>query len=233
MTTPEPCDLASFPAPHLAVDVVILTIVDGDLKVLLLPRSCEPFAGQLVLPGGFVRPQETLEATAAWVLADKAHLPGLALEQLFTFSEPNRDPRGWVVSAAHFALVPAERLRTAFKKQPDLALATISVATGDKVTLTIDDAPITPGFDHAVIIATALERLRGKLDWSMLAFELLSERFTLYDIQRTHEVILGRTLNKPHFRKRMLEGRRLVATGEFARGRHRPAELYQLEESRP
>lgn len=236
MTTPPPCDLASYPAPHLAVDVVVLTIEAGAMKVLMLPRLADPFSGQLVLPGGFVRPGKTLEETAAWVLADKAQLPELAVEQLFTFSDPARDPRGWVVSAAYFALVPAEQLQTALAARPDLQLVAVTFDTGGELVLMHGASSIMPGFDHAAIIATAVERLRGKLDWSMLAFALLPERFTLFDLQRVHEAILGRGLNKPHFRKRMLErplpdGRRLTATGEFARGRHRPAELYALQET--
>lgn len=236
MTTPLPCDLADYPAPHLAVDVVLLTLDAGAIKVLMLPRPADPFMGELALPGGFVRPGKTLEETAAWVLTEKAQLPGLAVEQLFTFSDPARDPRGWVVSAAHFALVPAERLQVAVRARPDLQLVSAAFDTDGKLALTHHDTKVTPGFDHAEIIAAAMERLRGKLDWSMLAFALLPARFTLFDLQRVHETILGRPLNKPHFRKRMLErplpdGRRLVATGEFARGRHRPAELYELQES--
>lgn len=226
--------LANFPTPHLAVDVVLLTLEDGAIKVLMMRRSCEPFAGQLVLPGGFVREHETLEATARWVLAGKVHLPDLAVEQLYTFSEPGRDPRGWVVSVAHFALVPVEALRAVLTGASCLELVTLATPPSGELELISGQETITLGFDHAEIIATAIERIRGKLDWSMAAFALLPPRFTLFDLQRVHEIILGRALNKPHFRKRMLErpvpdGRRLVATGEYARGRHRPAELYELQ----
>lgn len=235
MSRNAPSPIANFPTPHLAVDVVLLTVEHGAVKVLMMRRTCEPFAGQFVLPGGFVRAHQTLEATARWVLADKAHLPELPVEQLYTFSEPARDPRGWVVSAAHFGLVPAAQLRAVLTDAPSLELMTVGSAQGSEAELVHDGQVIAPGFDHGLIIATAIERIRGKLDWSMVAFALLGPRFTLFDLQRVHEVILGRTLNKPHFRKRMLErslpdGRRLVPTGEFARGRHRPAELYELQE---
>jgi 8-oxo-dGTP diphosphatase len=227
-------DIVNFPSPHLAVDVVLVTLADDAMKVLMMRRTSEPFAGQLVLPGGFVREHETLEATARWILAQKTLLPDLAVEQLFTFSDPGRDPRGWVVSVAYFALVPTERLRRALHDHPCLELVTIAAPPAGAIVLTGGGRPVEPGFDHSVIIATAVERIRGKLDWSMAAFALLPDRFTLFDLQRVHEVILGRPLNKPHFRKRMLgrampDGRRLAATGEFARGRHRPAELYELQ----
>lgn len=236
MTRPAQSPIASFPAPHLAVDVVLLTIEDDAVKLLMMPRTCEPFAGFLVLPGGFVREHETLEATARWVLADKVHLSDLAVEQLYTFSEPGRDPRGWVVSAAHFALVPAERLRAVLRDAEGLELVTARMPPSGDLELVGRDGTIAPGFDHAAIIAAAIARVRGKLDWSMAAFALLPARFTLFELQRVHEVILGRPLNKPHFRKRMLErpmsdGRRLVPTAQFARGRHRPAEFYELGES--
>jgi 8-oxo-dGTP diphosphatase len=238
MVKSAPLPISSFPTPHLTVDVVLLTIEQGAMKVLLMRRSCEPFADHLVLPGGFVREHQTLDATARWVLAEKARLPDVEVEQLYTFSEPGRDPRGWVVSVAHFALVPAGRLRAVLAdagEDAGLQLATITAHPSGEVTLAVDGEIIAPGFDHLAIIATAVERIRGKLDWSMAAFALLPAEFTLYDVQRVHEVILGRPVNKAHFRKRMLErpmpdGRRLVATGKFQRGHHRPAELYKLEE---
>jgi 8-oxo-dGTP diphosphatase len=238
MVKNAPLPISSFPTPHLTVDVVLLTIDQGAMKVLLMRRTCEPFADHLVLPGGFVREHQTLDATARWVLAEKARLPDVEAEQLYTFSEPARDPRGWVVSVAHFALVPASRLRAVLTdagEDADLQLAAISVEPSGEVSLALEGEVIEPGFDHLSIIATAVERIRGKLDWSMAAFALLPPEFTLYDVQRVHEVILGRPVNKAHFRKRMLErpmpdGRRLIATGKFQRGHHRPAELYKLEE---
>lgn len=233
-----PLPISGFPTPHLTVDVVLLTIEQGAIKVLLMRRACEPFANCLVLPGGFVRAHETLDATARWVLADKARLPDVEVEQLFTFSEPERDPRGWVVSVAYFTLVAAERVRTMLAEVGQgagLQLASIVGEPSGEVSLTVDDQVIGLGFDHLAMIATAVERIRGKLDWSMAAFALLPAEFTLYDVQRVHEVILCRPVNKAHFRKRMLErpmadGRRLVGTGRFLRGHHRPAELYKLEE---
>lgn len=231
---PEPPDLSAYPAPHLAVDLVLLTICDGALKVLVTHRSAEPFTGMPVLPGSFVRPDEMLDDTARRVLADKAHLPGLAVEQLYTFSALGRDPRAWVVSATYFAVVPCTRLREALGQAADLALLEVIGRADGVVELRQDGSRVRLGFDHEAIVATALDRLRGKLDWSMVAFGLLEREFTLFEFQRVHEIILGRPVNKPHFRKKMLgmtfaDGRRLVATGRFSRaGPHRPAELYRL-----
>ena len=122
---PDPSDLSAFPAPHLAVDLVLLTICDGALKVLVTRREAEPFAGRCVLPGSFVRPDETLDDTARRVLADKAHLPDVAVEQLYSFSALGRDPRAWVVSIAYFAVVPCARLKAALQGAPELSLVAV------------------------------------------------------------------------------------------------------------
>lgn len=229
-------DLGHFPAPHLAVDIVLFTIEDKSLKVLTKERSVEPFCGQQVLPGGFVHPGETLDTTARRILCEKAGLPGLPVEQLYTFSEPGRDPRGWVVSVAYFALVPYEKLFAAAGEAEDLRLPAIAAqADSAPIKLTENGDEIALGFDHAEIVQTALSRLRGKLDWSSLPFALLPAQFTLLELQQVHEIILGRPLNKPHFRKKwhnklLPDGGHLEATGIFTSGRrHRPAELYQLK----
>lgn len=249
-------DLSLYPAPHLAVDLVLLTIEDNALAVLMHERTSPPFAGRMVLPGGFVHPGECLDDTARRVLREKAGLEGLAVEQLHTFSDPGRDPRGWVVSVAYFALVPHARLvaQGAPGAQRPAGLQLVTLASGASLPmqagarsagrqagpgsvpleLRVAGRRVQAGFDHQAILSTTLARLRGKLDGSMLAFALLPERFTLHELQRVHEVILGRTLNKPQFRKRMLErcfpdGRRLAGTGTFLRGgRQRPAELHEL-----
>lgn len=231
-----PSDLGTFPSPHLAVDLVLFTIEDHLLKVLTMERSAVPFAGCQVLPGGFVHPGETMDDTARRVLAAKTGLSDLAVEQLYTFSAPGRDPRGWVVSAAYFALVPYARLHAAAGETEGLRLPeVVADQAGAAVQLCEGGAPVEIGFDHAEIIRTALLRLRGKLDWSSLPFALLPEQFTLLELQQVHEIILGRTLNKPHFRKKwhdkvLPDGGRLEATGQYTSGRrHRPAELYRVK----
>ena len=216
------------------VDLVLLTICDGALRVLVTQREAAPFAGMPVLPGSFVRPDEMLDDTARRVLADKAHLPGLPVEQLYTFSALGRDPRAWVVSVAYFAVVPCAQLRAPLAQASELALIDVVASPDGAAEMQQDGRPVQLGFDHEAIVGTALDRLRGKLDWSMVAFGLLEREFTLFEFQRVHEIILGRPVNKPHFRKKMLgmtfaDGRRLFATGRYSRaGAHRPAELYRL-----
>ena len=231
-----PSDLSAFPSPHLAVDLVLFTIEDHALKVLTMERSAAPFAGCQVLPGGFVHPGETLDDTARRILADKAGLRNLPVEQLYTFSAPGRDPRGWVVSAAYFALVPYAQLHAAAGETEGLRLPRVMAdPAGAAVQIGDSNTPVPLGFDHAEIIHMALLRLRGKLDWSSLSFALLPEQFTLLELQHVHETILARALNKPHFRKKwhdkvLPDGSHIVATGKFTSGRrHRPAELYKLK----
>lgn len=233
---PVASDLGAYPSPHLAVDIVLFTIEDNVLKVLTMERSTEPFAGCQVLPGGFVHPGETLDDTARRVLAEKAGLSDLAVEQLYTFSAADRDPRGWVVSTAYLALVPYPQLYAAAGEIEELRLPQVMAdQAGDAVQLSDAGEPVRMGFDHAEIIRTALVRLRGKLDWSSLPFAFLPEQFTLLELQQVHETILGRALNKPHFRKKwhgkiLPDGSHIDATGQLTSGRrHRPAELYQLK----
>jgi 8-oxo-dGTP diphosphatase len=193
----------------LAVDVVLLTVREA-LEVLLLRREDAPYAGAWALPGAFVRPDEGIEAAARRVLRDKVGLADVYVEQLYTFGEPERDPRGRVVSVAHYALVPAARLEL---PSDDLHLAPVYVS------------PLP--FDHEDILATAVRRLRGKLDASPVGYELLPERFTLSQLQRVHERILGRGVNKDSFRRRMVQSGELEPTGELRLGAGRPAELFR------
>lgn len=249
-SNPLHSDLSDFPRPNLTVDLILMTIEEDALHILMLERGSEPFKGHLTLPGGFVHPAETLDDTAKRVLQDKAHLVNLPVEQLYSFSDPKRDPRGWVVSVAYFALVPFARLEEAAGRDEGLALLRVAFDGGaddgrtdggganDKnagaCTLYHGNIKGRIGFDHEQMIRLAVDRLRGKLDWSTLAFGLLPKRFTLYELQCVHEVILGRKLNKAFFRKKMLtqkwaDGTSLFATGIVTTGRqHRPAELFEL-----
>lgn len=226
-------DLAQYPRPHLAVDLILLTLVDAQLHVLMIEREEEPFARKWVLLGGFLHPGETVEACARRVLSEKAHLDGIKVRQLRAFSDPQRDPRGWVVSIAHFALVSYQMLHDAAGDNEALFLAEI-VPDGDATTLRYGDQHIVPGFDHGAMIEAALAEIRESIDWSMAAFALLPRSFTLHELQHVYELILGKSLNKPYFRKKMLgqifaDGLRLQPTGRWTEGRrHRPAELYEL-----
>jgi 8-oxo-dGTP diphosphatase len=204
--------------PIVTVDTVLFTLHDGGLATILQPRARPPHAGRLALVGGYVRPEEdagTLEA-AARILADKAGLAGLFLEQLMTFAGPERDPRGWSLSVAHYALVPQSALARAAR---DLAV------------LPLNAVPPMP-FDHDAILAAALARLRGKSAWSTLPAFLLPETFTLPMLKAVYETVMGERLNDSAFRRKIAELRiieevpdaRSPATAE----RRRPAQLYRL-----
>lgn len=209
-------DAADYPGVALAVDLVLMSVVDGAPAVLLVERRDHPARGRWALPGGFVTPDESLDAAARRVLGAKAHMAGAYLEQLYTFGEPARDPRTRIVSVAYFALLPAERFPSGLTR-----------VEGDGVAVPL-------AFDHADILRVAVERLRGKLDYSPVGFALLPERFTLRQLQDVHEAILGRPLNKPAFRRRMLDRGWLQPTGEREAGTsYRPAELFAYKGDQP
>jgi 8-oxo-dGTP diphosphatase len=228
----ESYDSSQFEHPSLAVDVVILTVRDGELRVALVPRDDHPHKGKWALPGGFVGMGESLDAAAARVLESKAGQRSVFLEQLYTFGEPGRDPRTRVVSVAYYALVDAARLDGLAER--DVVLGRLRVPwkgeSGGRVDV-MDDAgaKLAMAFDHDRIIAMSIKRIRGKLDYAPIGFQLLPTTFTLRALQDIHETILGTTINKDSFRRRMLASGQLVATGkqESAVG-HRPAALYRF-----
>jgi 8-oxo-dGTP diphosphatase len=230
-------DASAFVRPSLTVDVALLTVAEGSIRVLLLERSHHPQQGKWALPGGFVAIDESPDAAAARVLGEKAGLAGLFLEQLYTFGEPGRDPRTRVVTVAYYALVPAERLVTAGVPDGEKAqLARLHVPWpgergGPVEAVDPSGAPLPLAFDHAEILGTAVKRLRGKLDYAPIGFRLLPERFSLRALQQIHEVISGRRLNKDSFRRRMLATGQLEATGEHRTDvEYRPPELYRFVE---
>lgn len=225
-------DAAAFARPSVAVDLVLLGIIDDAPTALLIKRDSHPFAGRWSLPGGFVGVAESVDDAAARVLREKARLEGAYIEQLYTFGQPERDPRTRVISVTYFALLTADRLLSAVHADPSLTLAEILVSAVErnpKVEVYSTDGQALPlAFDHADILGLAITRLRGKLDYSDVAFALLPDRFTLRQLQNVHEAILGARLNKPAFRRRMLDSSRLESTGERETGASfRPAELYR------
>lgn len=212
----QPYDPAAYPPVAVTVDLVLMTVLNGQLAVLLQRRGQEPFAGRLALPGSFVGPQEDLDMAARRVLTDKVGMSEGWLEQLYSFGDPGRDPRMRIVSVAYFALLPANRLQAAVRGREDLLL----------VPAAAHETPLA--FDHGIILALARERLQGKVGHSPVALALLPDLFTLRDLQTVHEAILATTLNKPAFRRRMLDSGWIEGTGEREpAGPYRPAELYR------
>ncbi|MGB0129293.1 MAG: NUDIX domain-containing protein [Rhodocyclaceae bacterium] len=200
------------------VDVVLLTLQHGSLKLALLKRDHEPFKGVLALPGGYIHAHEDLDArdAAARVLKTKTGVESPYLEQLASFSGPARDPRGWSVSIAYYALVASEVVEAA-------GVAPIKLAAVDK--------GLALPFDHKQIVDTAVARLRSKSQYSSLPCHLAGETFTLPQLQRIYEALMGEPLNKVSFRRKVDEmGILEPLTGQFeAAGAHRPAQLYRLK----
>lgn len=205
-----------YPRPALTVDCVVFGFDGGDLQVLLIRRGLEPFQGRWALPGGFVHLEETLDEAARRELAEETGLREVFLEQLHTFGAVERDPRERVVSVAYFALV-----------KPTAATAATDAAEAEWFPV----ATIPPlAFDHAEILATALARLRGKLRYEPLGFELLPAKFTLSQLQGLYEAVLGTALDKRNFRKKVLGFDLLVPLNETHRdGAHRPAQLFRFD----
>jgi len=228
-------DASAFERPSVSVDVALLSVVDGALYTLILRRAEHPSRGKWSLPGGFVRMEESLDRAAVRVLSEKAGTGPVFLEQLYTFGDPRRDPRTRVISVAYVALVDRARFAAAAGKQrSELSVARLTVPwegeTGGPVELSDEMGASLPlAFDHAEILGMAVKRLRGKLDYTPIGFQLLPESFTLLDLQRVHETVLGRPLNKDSFRRRMLASGQLEATGAAQKDvDHRPAELYRF-----
>jgi 8-oxo-dGTP diphosphatase len=227
-------DASRFERPSVAVDVALLSVAEGALWTVLLHRAEHPHRGRYALPGGFVGMREALDTAAARVLARKCGLRDLFLEQLYSFGDPGRDPRTRVISIAYVALIDRARLLEANPGTDARVHARLDVSwegeTGGPVEARRSDGTTLPlAFDHADILGMAVKRLRGKLDYAPIGFQLLPARFTLLDLQRVHETILARPLNKDSFRRRMLASGQLEATGESQRDvDHRPAELYRF-----
>jgi 8-oxo-dGTP diphosphatase len=204
---------------QVTVDVVIFTIQEGALKVLLVKRKIAPFKGQFAIPGGFVLEDEDLEQAAVRELREETGVSDVYLEQLYSFGKPDRDPRGRVVTVAYFALISADRK---LKAGTDAAEA---------AWFPVDDLPPL-AFDHATILNYALERLRNKLEYTTVGFQLLPEKFTLTELQEVYAAILGKELDKRNFRRKMSVLKILKPLPEYRRGGQRPAQLYRFVAAR-
>lgn len=204
------------PRPALTVDCVVFGFDGGDLQVLLIRRGLEPFKHHWALPGGFVHLDETLDEAARRELAEETGLREVFLEQLHAFGAVDRDPRERVVSVAYFALV-----------RPSAATAATDAAEAE--WFPVASIPAL-AFDHPEILAAALVRLRDKLRREPIGFELLPPKFTLGQLQRLYEAVLGTELDKRNFRKKALGYDLLVTLDEKHReGAHRPAQLYRFD----
>ena len=208
-----------YPRGALTVDCVVFGLDDVELKVMLIQRGQEPYLGMWALPGGFVRVAETLDEAARRELEEETGLHQVFLEQLYTFGEVHRDPRERVVSVAYYALVKLSDHR-------------VQAATDarEAAWFGVHELP-SLAFDHAGILQMGLVRLRGKLRYQPIGFELLPKKFTLSQLQHLYELVLERELDKRNFRKRVLATDLLIETDEVQQDvAHRAARLYRFDE---
>lgn len=206
--------------PALTVDCVIFGLDEDDLKVLLIQRDLEPFAGEWAIPGGFVEVGESLETAARRELAEETGLEKIYLEQLYSFGDPGRDLREHVVTVAYYALV-------------NIFDHKVQAATDarDAAWFAVSDLPRL-AFDHDKILATAHERLQGKVRYQPIGFELLPPTFKLSQLQHLYESILGREIDKRNFRKKILSFGFVEETGKVEKDvPHRAAKLYHFNEA--
>lgn len=216
----ENYDVKQFERPSVTVDVVIFSLIDNQLKVLLVKRRQWPFQGMWAIPGGFVRMDESLEEAAARELEEETSVTDVYTEQLYTFGKPDRDPRTRVITVAYFAIVPADAI-------PGHKAGSDAEATAWHA---LDNLPEL-AFDHRQILDYALTRLRYKLEYTTVGFELLPDVFTLSELQYAYELILGEALDKRNFRRKILAADILEDTGKKKReGEGRPAQLYRYKD---
>lgn len=208
-----------FARPALTVDIVVFGLDENDLQVMLVQRDLPPFEGQWALPGGFVRVEETLEEAARRELVEETGLKDIYLEQLYTFGAVERDPRERVVTVAYYALVNLEG--------HDVRASTDA---RNAAWFPLSDLPEL-AFDYQEILDMAHERLRGKVRYQPIGFELLPDRFTLRQLQHLYEVILDRELDKRNFRKKVLAMEIVKETKEIEKDvAHRAARLYRFDQ---
>jgi len=205
----------------VTIDCVVFGLDNEDLKVLLIQRNIEPFKDKWALPGGFVRENETLEETALRELKEETGINKVFLEQLYTFGEPERDPRGRVITVAYYALVNINE-----------HILNATTDARNAAWFSMNKLP-SLAFDHIKIFSVALERLKGKVEYKPIGFELLPKKFTLSQIQKLYELILEKELDKRNFRKKILSMGLLIELDESQQDvAHRAAKLYQFDEKK-
>jgi 8-oxo-dGTP diphosphatase len=205
---------------RVTVDIVIFTVRERCLQVLLVKRGVPPFVGQHAVPGGFLREGESLEEAALRELYEETGVRNVFLEQLYTFGEPKRDPRGRVVTVAYYALIASDKLSL---------IAGADAA--DARWFSADSLPLL-AFDHKRILEYAVERLRNKLEYTTVGLQLLPEKFTLGELQAIYEAILSKQLDKRNFRRKIALLGILKPLREWQHTGRKPAQLFRFAPSR-
>lgn len=206
--------------PSLAVDIVLFGYYQKKLSVLLLNRKEEPFKDQWTLPGGFVQMDETLLQVCARIMKTKIGLDKLFLEQLYSFDEIGRDPRGRVVSVSYFGLINPHKFEVvAGNMANDVKWFPVKKLPG-------------LGFDHKKIFKLAMERLKAKILYNPIGFELLDETFTMTELHELYECILGLEIDRRNFSRKILDSEYIVATGTKREGlKNRHPDLYRFNQN--
>lgn len=202
----------------MAVDLLVFTVKDDRLKIVLVRRSEHPFKDMLSLPGVFVGINETLDEAAARGAREEAGLADIYFEQLYTWGDIDRDPRMRIISVSYLSLTPAEKLTLSAGSR------TSSAELYDVEELLSSDEELA--FDHRRIIEYGRERIRNKTEYSRIAFEFLPKEFTLPQLQRVYEILLGKPLYKANFRRRvatLIEETERMTSGDA----HRPSRIYR------
>jgi 8-oxo-dGTP diphosphatase len=213
--------------PGVAADVAVFAFRDGGMNVLLVRRRYEPYESYWALPGGLLEPDETLEEAAERELREETGVTDTYMEQLATFSELDRDPRGRVISCCYLALVDGSRAR--LRPGSD---AREAVWRPLEPLLRDTDEGRVLAFDHDEILAYARQRLAYKLEYQNVAWSLLPETFTLSELRRVYEAGIGRAFEPNNFRRIALGWGVLAESGERPTG-GRPAALYRFADRRP
>lgn len=210
-----------YPRPAVTTDCVIFGFDEGELKVLLIERGIEPYLGKWALPGGFIDMDEDAESCARRKLVQETGLENIYMEQLYTFSDVDRDPRYRVISIAYYALVKLSDYH-----------AQAGTDTTNIQWFSISDVPEL-AFDHARILELAKDRLKGKIKYQPIGFELLPEKFTMPDLHDLYETVLQTELDDRNFRKKILGYNLLIDLKELQRGaRNRAPKLYSFDKGR-
>ncbi|NCC30981.1 MAG: NUDIX domain-containing protein [Chloroflexia bacterium] len=216
-----PYDPTHYQRPSVTVDVVIFTLINQELHVLLVQRRHWPFEGYWAIPGGFINMDESLVEAARRELAEETGVRDVYLEQLYTFGEVSRDPRSRVISVAYIALISA-----------DAQKIRASDESTDVRWFPVSALPEQLAFDHDQILAYAISRLRSKLEYTTLAFQLLPELFSILELKHIYEQILGEELDKGNFYRKIKESGLLEETQVTREGRGRPTRLWRFRRER-